>query len=205
MTPHDKAALQKDRAMTVGNAVNATATLATSPHVEDPLAFFLDSLPHVVEHVITQQIVWAIEDEFPGTTVEQYDDQPAGNVVPFTGAAAQLAQAVNEAPHPAEQETTYTHSGPTGTYAQSQPIVQAQQSAAAAPAPVPGAVDPAIPADWADFFQDPTRYWDNRHGKKNPNSPDFKHKDTGKGLWIAGKYPLKPAVAHQLRTLGYIQ
>ena len=37
---------------------------------------------------------------------------------------------------------------------------------------------------WRRFFADPGRYWDNRCGKRNPKSPDFKHKDTGEALWI---------------------
>ena len=31
--------------------------------------------------------------------------------------------------------------------------------------------------------------WDNRGNKKNPNGPDLKHKDTGEGLWLGGRYP----------------
>jgi hypothetical protein len=27
-------------------------------------------------------------------------------------------------------------------------------------------------------------YWDNREGKRNPKAPDFKHKQTGEGLWL---------------------
>lgn len=30
---------------------------------------------------------------------------------------------------------------------------------------------------WMDFFNDPNAYWDNRHNKRNPRAPDFKHKD----------------------------
>ncbi|KAI5084440.1 hypothetical protein GOP47_0000609 [Adiantum capillus-veneris] len=37
---------------------------------------------------------------------------------------------------------------------------------------------------WEDFFDDPSRWWDNRSTKKVPNYPDFKHKDTLETLWI---------------------
>lgn len=37
---------------------------------------------------------------------------------------------------------------------------------------------------WAEYEQDPDRWWDNRVNKRNPKGPDFKHKDTGEGLWL---------------------
>jgi hypothetical protein len=42
---------------------------------------------------------------------------------------------------------------------------------------------------WKAYFADPGSYYDNRTDKRNPNSPDFKHKVTGEGLWLNGKYP----------------
>ncbi|KAJ3674725.1 hypothetical protein LUZ60_005341 [Juncus effusus] len=41
---------------------------------------------------------------------------------------------------------------------------------------------------WQAFFASPLEWWDNRNSKKNPNYPDFKHKDTGEALWLNGKY-----------------
>ncbi|GER55386.1 single-stranded DNA-binding protein [Striga asiatica] len=41
---------------------------------------------------------------------------------------------------------------------------------------------------WQAFFANPTEWWDNRKNKKNPNYPDFKHKDTGESLWVDGRY-----------------
>ena len=29
------------------------------------------------------------------------------------------------------------------------------------------------------------RWWDNRQNKRNPKAPDFKHKDTGDGIWLS--------------------
>eukprot|EP00892_Ulva_mutabilis_P005606 jgi/Ulvmu1/3417/UM016_0036.1 len=37
---------------------------------------------------------------------------------------------------------------------------------------------------WEEFRTSPQSFWDNREGKRNPRAPDFKHKETGKGLWI---------------------
>ncbi|KAG0569542.1 hypothetical protein KC19_6G098400 [Ceratodon purpureus] len=39
---------------------------------------------------------------------------------------------------------------------------------------------------WEEYFAGPFQWWDNRVNKRNPRSPDFKHKVTGKALWIDG-------------------
>ncbi|KAM3741035.1 hypothetical protein ACB098_08G145200 [Castanea mollissima] len=39
---------------------------------------------------------------------------------------------------------------------------------------------------WKDLVQNPTKWWDNRLNKRNQRAPDFKHKDTGEGLWLNG-------------------
>ncbi|CAK9143784.1 unnamed protein product [Ilex paraguariensis] len=41
---------------------------------------------------------------------------------------------------------------------------------------------------WQAFFANPADWWDNRKNKRNPNYPDFKHKDTGEALWVEGRY-----------------
>ncbi|XVF46056.1 hypothetical protein PTKIN_Ptkin02bG0257300 [Pterospermum kingtungense] len=42
---------------------------------------------------------------------------------------------------------------------------------------------------WKDLVENPTKWWDNRfdkmNGKVNEKYPDFKHKETGKALWLA--------------------
>lgn len=40
---------------------------------------------------------------------------------------------------------------------------------------------------WALFFGDPSAYWDNRLSKRAPRAPDFKHKTSGEGLWVASR------------------
>ena len=37
---------------------------------------------------------------------------------------------------------------------------------------------------WEEFRGSPQSFWDNRENKRNPRAPDFKHKQTGKGLWM---------------------
>ncbi|KAJ4760701.1 Single-stranded DNA-binding protein [Rhynchospora pubera] len=53
---------------------------------------------------------------------------------------------------------------------------------------------------WKAFFANPRAWWDNRNNKKNPNAPDFKHKDTGEALWLNSKY-IPPWVNSQLEIL----
>ncbi|CAI8594620.1 unnamed protein product [Vicia faba] len=53
---------------------------------------------------------------------------------------------------------------------------------------------------WNDLVQNPAKWWDNRLEKRNARYPDFRHKDTGVGLWLKGSPswvlpklpPLKP-------------
>ncbi|KAG5037600.1 hypothetical protein JHK82_018413 [Glycine max] len=37
---------------------------------------------------------------------------------------------------------------------------------------------------WNDLVQNYANWWDNRLNKRNAKAPDFKHKETGKGLWL---------------------
>lgn len=37
---------------------------------------------------------------------------------------------------------------------------------------------------WKDLVENPKKWWDNRSHKINKKSPDFKHKDSGKALWL---------------------
>ncbi|XP_028802973.1 protein OSB1, mitochondrial-like [Neltuma alba] len=52
---------------------------------------------------------------------------------------------------------------------------------------------------WQVFFTNPHEWWDNRKHKSNPNSPDFKHKNTGEALWLSKDDP--PWVKRQLQKL----
>ncbi|KAF6142360.1 hypothetical protein GIB67_023385 [Kingdonia uniflora] len=37
---------------------------------------------------------------------------------------------------------------------------------------------------WKNLVENLNKWWDNRFNKRNPKSPDFKHKDTGDALWL---------------------
>lgn len=49
---------------------------------------------------------------------------------------------------------------------------------------------------WQVFFSSLDEWWDDRNNKRNPKSPDFKHKDTGEALWLKDTDP--PWVKKQL-------
>ncbi|KAL2607659.1 hypothetical protein R1flu_026232 [Riccia fluitans] len=44
---------------------------------------------------------------------------------------------------------------------------------------------------WQQFFYDPSEWWDNRLGKRDPDYPDFKHKYRKEALWLdtGSSYP----------------
>ncbi|KAL5228467.1 hypothetical protein ABZP36_016732 [Zizania latifolia] len=42
---------------------------------------------------------------------------------------------------------------------------------------------------WRDLVDNPGNWWDNRSDKPSTNYPDFKHKETGKALWIQSQTP----------------
>ena len=51
---------------------------------------------------------------------------------------------------------------------------------------------------WNMLFADYNAFWDNRVNKINPNGPDFKHKDSGDGLWLDGKFPAAPDIKQRV-------
>ncbi|XP_059305751.1 protein OSB2, chloroplastic [Lycium ferocissimum] len=50
-------------------------------------------------------------------------------------------------------------------------------------APKPKGVGKEVDS-WKDLVENPDNWWDNRANKLNPKAPDFKHKNTGIGLWV---------------------
>ncbi|EPS66952.1 hypothetical protein M569_07830 [Genlisea aurea] len=53
---------------------------------------------------------------------------------------------------------------------------------------------------WHLFFASPEDWWDNRHCKRNPNAPDFKHKDNNdEALWLKDNDP--PWIKEQLQLV----
>lgn len=67
--------------------------------------------------------------------------------------------------------------------------MQQQQQQQRSPPPPPSGDGFQSPKDalWRSVFDAPDRWWDNRENKRNPRAPDFKHKDTGEGLWLTGR------------------
>jgi hypothetical protein len=142
-----------------------------------------------------------VNQAFPGTSASFTPPAEAAlpaapsNVVPFTGAAAQVAQA------------------PT--------FAQAAPAAPAAPAFGAGAPPAGNDAAWTQFFTDAQQgpqYWatqwhDNRQSKQKATQPDFRSKHIPQpdnpqykvGLWItpSAKNPNPAWVADQLRAFGF--
>ena len=67
--------------------------------------------------------------------------------------------------------------------------IQAGEDRANIPAPAgaPAAAS-SEPGTWEHLVASFGEYYDNRLDKRSPNGPDFKHKKSGKGLWLKGKY-----------------
>ncbi|KAL2895111.1 Protein OSB1 mitochondrial [Bienertia sinuspersici] len=54
---------------------------------------------------------------------------------------------------------------------------------------------------WQKLFASPDEWYDQRKNKKNPKSPDFKHKSTGEALWLNENDP--PWVKKQVESLDF--
>ncbi|KAJ7532564.1 hypothetical protein O6H91_13G009400 [Diphasiastrum complanatum] len=54
---------------------------------------------------------------------------------------------------------------------------------------------------WAQFFRDPSQWWDNRFNKRAVNAPDFKHKETKEVLWV-NSWSNPPWVREKLATVS---
>ena len=75
---------------------------------------------------------------------------------------------------------------------QQQPQQFQQQTRASKPPPPPpppsgGGYQSPKDALWRSVFDAPDRWWDNRENKRNPKAPDYKHKESGEGLWVNGR------------------
>jgi hypothetical protein len=127
-------------------SVAVNAAATLAAKTDNPIGNFGAYLKDVVDGVLGVYVENAVEDILPGTT-------------DVTGTPAAVPPA---APYIPPVQQAYVP-----------PPVQT-----AAPAPVPGAQDgdPQVAAYWQQFFNDPTAWHDNRIGKKNPKSPDFRSK-----------------------------
>lgn len=135
----------------VAAKIAADLTIASlrsvDPSIEDYVETFGQTLTTVKDQIIAEHGVTAVQQAFPGSTVQQ---EPQAYV----------------------------------------PQQAPQQSYTNVPPAIPGVQDgdPATAALWNEFFNDPSKFYDNRRNKKNPKGPDFKHRDDGdKALWVVGK------------------
>lgn len=183
----------RQAAITTGQAYNIAAQLLTN----DPEYRYSESTPQEL-NVIAQEVFPIILDAqvaaeaaatvgnaFPGTVAVAPQTVPQVAVAP---APAPQAYAPQPEPFPAAQAPQGAHNAPGWVNTDR-------------PAPIPGATggNGKKDAAWQAFFADPSAYYDNRVNKRNPNGPDFKHKQSGEGLWLGGQYP---APAWVLQRLG---
>jgi hypothetical protein len=184
----------KNLAISVGNAINAAATLAAgAAHLGiDPAEHFYANVGEVVKAVLTEQAVALAQANFP--EAEVYNP---GTAAPEAPAYQPAAPAYQPAAAPAAP-AAYV---PPAAVAQPQYVQPAQ-----APAPIPGAADgdPVADANWRQFFAAVQagqlqrdfksardgQWFDNRFDKK-PNWPDFKVKapkgQDAPAVWITDK------------------
>jgi hypothetical protein len=191
--------------LSVGNAINVTATLAAAQTEADPVQYFVENVETVVAVVVDLQARKRAEAGLGAVVVDQPVVQPAAQYVP-------------PAAQPSAQPNVVAYTGGT----QQNPPAAPQQFAPAAPAAIPLAgngTDPQVELNWQAFFQAVNnsrvaksfqeagtgQWFDNRAGK-SAQAPDFKVKQ-GKGetggpaVWINDKK--NPAwVAEGLRQVG---
>lgn len=182
--------------LSVGNAINVTAQLASAQTEQDPAQYFAENVDAIVAIVLNTQARTRAEAGLGAIVVEQATVPTTGGYVP--------------------------PSAPASNVVSFQPAAPAQQfQPAPAPAPIPLAgngTDPQVEQAWTAFFQAVNnnqvaqsfgaarkgQWFDNRQGK-SPQAPDFKVKgDRGEqtpAVWITDKK--NPAwVAEGLRQVG---
>jgi antitoxin (DNA-binding transcriptional repressor) of toxin-antitoxin stability system len=149
---------------------DSAKVLARAAELLGPIVQFIDQAQ---EAALTDARTASVVQAFPGAQLEPAAQAqiPQANPVFVRTATGEVVPAL-KTPGPA---ATITYDG--------RPIAAVQ------PAPIPGAADgdPDTARLWTLYFQDPSAFWDNRQGKKNPKAPDFKHRQTGDGLWIESK------------------
>ena len=90
---------------------------------------------------------------------------------------------------PFGQQEPQAQFGPT-TRVTAQPVQQGQNFQPATAAP--GTGGSKADNEWMALFNSPGDFYDNRQDKRSPNGPDFKHKQSGDGLWLNGKFGPAP-------------
>lgn len=131
--------------------------------------------------------------------VDENAPPDAGSAPEHFGVAYAAAPAYSVPPAYAPAQPDYAAAAPAGggSYVPVEPAAAAYDAAPAYGA----AVDPEAERMWREVFDNPDAFWDNRFNKRNPKSPDFKHKQTGSALWINSRNT-PDWVQSQLATLG---
>jgi hypothetical protein len=164
------------RRITIGQGINLAATIAASVAVQDG-----DPAPVLAN-------VAAIASDCIDICFQLHAEGVVKHALPGTVAvAAPVPPAQQSEPFPLQQY---------------KPAPQGGFTPGPAPAQIPGATSGGgskKDAQWQAYFASPGDYYDNRQNKKNPASPDFKHRTTGEALWLGGRYP---APAWVLARLG---
>ncbi len=166
---------EKNRQIAVSVGIQAAVALAAQTEGRDPFQHFTDIVDAVVEKCIELQAEHAVRDELGGTPVYV---PPTPNPL-ATGTSVYTPPTSAPGVNFAALAAAYTP-----------PVAVPAATPAPTPSPIPGATDgnPEVAAIWTEFFQDPSKFWNNTQNKKNPKGPDFKHKDDGdKALWITDK------------------
>lgn len=122
--------------------------------------------------------------------------QGSGNVDAFLIAAAQIQQQL--------LEDIKTNTGPAAGIIQTAVANLHQGGVATTPVSGDGA-----PGTWPHLMASPDEYWNNssepQASLNGGNRPDFKHKDSGKGLWLKGKSPTPAGLIESLVQRGLVR
>lgn len=138
---------------------------------------------------IATQVAAKIASDF---VIQGYRHDDQANITEMIGDFISTLDLVNEALLGKMGEDSLGLAFPTATFQpeapaewKTEPFVHEQN---VSPAPIPGATEGKDDALWRRYFQDPSKWWDNRKDKRNPRAPDFKLKDDGDvALWIVGR------------------
>jgi hypothetical protein len=163
----------RTRQVRTGQAVNLAIQMAVNEHIGEPATAVLATAAHLIGPALS------FIDQAQEAALA--DAQKAAVVQAFPGAQIE-PQAQAQIPQTNPVFVRREPGGDVGPAFDSGHLnVQ--------PTPVPGVQDgdPAVAALWQQYFQDPSAFWDNRQGKRNPKAPDFKHRTSGEGLWIQSK------------------
>jgi hypothetical protein len=178
----------RTRQVRTGQAVNLAIQMAVNEHIGEPATAVLATAAHLIGPALSfidQAQEAALADAQKAAVVQAF---PGAQIEPQAQAQIPQAEAWHSGAqlhHVPNQNPVFVRREPGGDVG---PAFDSGHLNVQ-PTPVPGVQDgdPAVAALWQQYFQDPSAFWDNRQGKRNPKAPDFKHRTSGEGLWIQSK------------------